>query len=68
MSFELQHTTIHGHRVAYRLAGNGPPIILIHGITGSSRFAATIEGWIASTEPAQPDDARLRAAIRRNAA
>jgi pimeloyl-ACP methyl ester carboxylesterase len=36
MSFELQHTTIHGHRVAYRLAGEGPPIILIHGITASS--------------------------------
>jgi pimeloyl-ACP methyl ester carboxylesterase len=36
MSFELQETTIHGHRVAYRLAGKGPPIILIHGITASS--------------------------------
>jgi pimeloyl-ACP methyl ester carboxylesterase len=33
-----------------------------------ARFAATLEDWIASTEPAQPDDARLRAAIRRNAA
>lgn len=40
MSFELRHTTIHGHRVAYRLAGErsgGDPIILIHGITASSR-------------------------------
>jgi pimeloyl-ACP methyl ester carboxylesterase len=37
MSFELQETTIHGHRVAYRLAGSGPPIVLIHGITASSR-------------------------------
>src|ERR1700761_5758171 len=36
MAFELQETTIHGHRVAYRLAGEGPPIILIHGITASS--------------------------------
>ena len=36
MSFELQETTIHGHRVAYRLAGSGPPIVLIHGITASS--------------------------------
>ncbi|HET6870957.1 MAG TPA: alpha/beta fold hydrolase [Solirubrobacteraceae bacterium] len=36
MSFELQETTIHGHRVAYRLAGSGPPIVLIHGITSSS--------------------------------
>ncbi|MGN6872396.1 MAG: alpha/beta fold hydrolase [Solirubrobacteraceae bacterium] len=36
MSFELQETKIHGHRVAYRLAGSGPPIVLIHGITSSS--------------------------------
>ncbi len=36
MDFELQETTIHGHRVAYRLAGSGPPIVLIHGITASS--------------------------------
>jgi pimeloyl-ACP methyl ester carboxylesterase len=36
MSFELQETMIHGHRVAYRLAGSGPPIVLIHGITSSS--------------------------------
>jgi pimeloyl-ACP methyl ester carboxylesterase len=37
MSFELRSTTIHGHRVAYRLAGDGSPIILIHGITASSQ-------------------------------
>ena len=37
MAFELQETTIHGHRVAYRLAGQGSPIILIHGITASSQ-------------------------------
>src|ERR1700724_2642962 len=36
MSFELRETTIHGHHVAYRLAGSGPPIVLIHGITSSS--------------------------------
>jgi pimeloyl-ACP methyl ester carboxylesterase len=36
MSFELQEMTIHGHRVAFRLAGSGPPILLIHGITSSS--------------------------------
>jgi pimeloyl-ACP methyl ester carboxylesterase len=37
MSFELRETSIHGHRVAYRLAGSGPPIVLIHGITSSSQ-------------------------------
>jgi pimeloyl-ACP methyl ester carboxylesterase len=36
MSFELQETTIHGHRVAYRRAGSGPLLVLIHGITASS--------------------------------
>lgn len=36
MAFELQHLTVHGHRVAYRLAGEGPPLVLIHGITSSS--------------------------------
>ena len=36
MSFKLRETTIHGHRVAYRMAGSGPPIVLIHGITASS--------------------------------
>jgi pimeloyl-ACP methyl ester carboxylesterase len=43
--FELQEMTLHGHRVAYRLAGSGPPIILIHGITSSS------ETWV-SVAPA----------------
>ena len=33
-----------------------------------ARFTATLEDWMASTEPAQPDQARFRAAIRRNAA
>ena len=28
---------IHGHDVAYRRAGNGPAVLLIHGIAGSSR-------------------------------
>lgn len=28
---------LHGHRVSYRTAGQGPVILLIHGITGDSR-------------------------------
>jgi pimeloyl-ACP methyl ester carboxylesterase len=47
MSFELQETTIHGHRVAYRLAGSGPPIILIHGITSSSVNWSTVGPMLA---------------------
>ena len=33
----LQHVTIHGHSVGYRRAGAGEPILLIHGLAGSSR-------------------------------
>jgi pimeloyl-ACP methyl ester carboxylesterase len=33
---KLNEITLHGHRVAYREAGDGPPIVLIHGITGTS--------------------------------
>ena len=32
----LKHLQLHGHRVAYRLEGSGPPIVLVHGITSSS--------------------------------
>ena len=34
--FEINEIHIHGHRVAYRLAGQGPAILLIHGITNNS--------------------------------
>src|SRR3954451_2396854 len=29
--------TLHGHRVAYRTAGDGPVLLLVHGITGNAR-------------------------------
>jgi pimeloyl-ACP methyl ester carboxylesterase len=32
----LKHTQLHGHRVAYRLKGSGPLLVLVHGITSSS--------------------------------
>jgi pimeloyl-ACP methyl ester carboxylesterase len=32
----LQHVTIHGHDVAYRTAGDGPVVLLVHGMAGSS--------------------------------
>lgn len=35
-TFEKQHVTIHGHRVGYRMGGDGPAILLIHGMAGSS--------------------------------
>jgi pimeloyl-ACP methyl ester carboxylesterase len=33
----LQHVNLHGHDVGYRMAGEGPPVLLIHGMAGSSR-------------------------------
>src|ERR1022692_4198057 len=34
--FHLRTVRIHGHHVSYRMAGEGPTILLIHGIAGSS--------------------------------
>jgi pimeloyl-ACP methyl ester carboxylesterase len=34
--FRLRHIRIHGHEVGYRMAGEGPALVLIHGVTGSS--------------------------------
>ena len=35
-SFRSRTIRIHGHEVSYRMAGEGPAILLIHGIAGSS--------------------------------
>lgn len=35
-AFALRHLTISGQQVAYRLAGQGPAIVLIHGVASSS--------------------------------
>src|SRR6266540_7454024 len=34
--FELEEIELHGHQVAYRSAGSGPVIVLVHGITSTS--------------------------------
>ena len=34
--FGLKELELHGHRVAYRCAGSGPAIVLVHGITSTS--------------------------------
>ncbi len=33
---EVRRITLHGHSVAYRQAGSGPVVVLVHGITSSS--------------------------------
>ena len=35
--FEAREIDLHGHRVIYRTAGSGPPVVLIHGMLNSSR-------------------------------
>jgi pimeloyl-ACP methyl ester carboxylesterase len=35
--FEPWEIELHGHRVIYRVAGEGPPVVLIHGMVNSSR-------------------------------
>jgi pimeloyl-ACP methyl ester carboxylesterase len=34
---DIEHVSIHGHEVAFRRAGQGPAVLLIHGIAGSAR-------------------------------
>jgi pimeloyl-ACP methyl ester carboxylesterase len=35
--FDEWQMELHGHRVHYRIAGSGPPVVLIHGMVNSSR-------------------------------
>jgi pimeloyl-ACP methyl ester carboxylesterase len=37
LEFLPWETELHGHRVIYRMAGTGPPVVLIHGMVNSSR-------------------------------
>ena len=34
--FGIRHVELHGHRVAYRCTGEGPVVVLVHGITSTS--------------------------------
>jgi len=36
-AFDAWQVDLHGHRVIYRIAGSGPPVVLIHGMVNSSR-------------------------------
>src|SRR4051794_17905039 len=39
---------LHGHRVMYRMAGSGPPVVLIHGMVNSSRHWEGVARRLAS--------------------
>ena len=34
--FDLRYLELHGHRIAYRMAGEGPAVVLLHGVTSTS--------------------------------
>jgi pimeloyl-ACP methyl ester carboxylesterase len=34
--FTVRHLNLHGHDVGFRMAGDGPAMVLVHGLTGSS--------------------------------
>ena len=46
VTLEAHELELHGHRVSYRTAGSGPPLLLVHGIANSSetweRVAPTV--------------------------
>ena len=46
--FELDEIELHGHRVAYRCAGSGPAIVLVHGITSTSATWAQVMPYLAA--------------------
>jgi pimeloyl-ACP methyl ester carboxylesterase len=43
----LRHRTIHGYRRAYRMAGDGPPLLLLHGISDDSSSWLPVMGALA---------------------
>ncbi len=45
--FALREMTLHGHRVAFRSAGSGPVIVLVHGITSTSATWERVFGALA---------------------
>lgn len=54
--FALRHVPVHGHSVAYRRAGDGEVVVLIHGLAGSSRtWKDVMPGLAASYDVIAPD-------------
>jgi pimeloyl-ACP methyl ester carboxylesterase len=40
--FDAWEIKLHGHQVVYRVAGDGPPVVLIHGMVNASRHWAAV--------------------------
>jgi pimeloyl-ACP methyl ester carboxylesterase len=44
---QTRHVTLHGHKMAYRQAGSGPVLVLVHGITSSSATWGRVMPYLA---------------------
>jgi pimeloyl-ACP methyl ester carboxylesterase len=40
--FDAWEIELHGHEVVYRIAGDGPPVVLVHGMVNASRHWAAV--------------------------
>jgi pimeloyl-ACP methyl ester carboxylesterase len=47
-AFDAWQLDLHGHRVIYRIAGQGPPVVLIHGMVNSSRHWESVAQELAA--------------------
>ncbi len=53
---ERAEVSLHGHRMMFTIAGQGPPVVLIHGVAGrSSQWTAVIELLARSHTVVAPD-------------
>ena len=48
---KLKEIEFHGHRVAYRSAGSGPMIVLVHGITSTPETWDRVTRSVPGTRP-----------------
>ena len=46
--FDAWEIELHGHQVVYRTAGDGPPVVLIHGMVNASRHWADVAERLAA--------------------
>jgi pimeloyl-ACP methyl ester carboxylesterase len=47
VDFEPWQVELHGHQVVYRIAGTGPPVVLVHGMVNSSRHWQAVASRLA---------------------
>jgi len=46
-AFDPWEIDLHGHQVVYRMAGSGPPVVLVHGMVNSSRHWQAVAARLA---------------------